>query len=68
MSDFSKGLHVTGRAHPDRVVCATHNPGVQIRIAPSLRQQWAALAMAERVILQSRAAIDHYKQMERGNA
>ena len=68
MNGFSKGLHVTGRAHPDRVVCATHNPGVVIRVAPSLRQKWAALVMAERVILQSRAAIDHYKQVERGNA
>jgi hypothetical protein len=68
MSDFSKGLHVTGQADPGRVVCATHNPGVQIRIATSLRQQWAALVMAERVILQSRAAINAYKTIQEQTA
>jgi hypothetical protein len=68
MNEFHAGLHVTGQADPGRVVCATHNPGVQIRIAPSLRQQWAALAMAERVILQSRAAINAYKTIQEQTA
>jgi hypothetical protein len=39
-----------------------------IRVAPSLRQQWAALIMAERVILQSRAAIDAYKTIQEQTA
>lgn len=65
MSHFAPGLHVSGHADASAVKVTCHKPAaVKIKCAPDLRQQWAALAMATRLIDQSRAAITAYKTME----
>jgi phosphohistidine phosphatase SixA len=61
MTDFARGLHVTGRADPARVVAWLHGAGVVARVPKPARRAWEVIAMAGWLAEKNRVAITAYR-------